>query len=515
MTQQHPHVGAQRAAPLHHNRPMRWLIPLLWIAFGLRVQGLHNYTRLHPDEAFFAAFARNAVVRGEWLFPGNLDKTPLALYGQSLTMALAGMRYDGALWQVSLIQGEFAVRLFSLFMGIISVAAVYALGRRVWRSSAAGLLAAALWGMSPYGVIFSPTAFTDMPMIAFALLALVTALDRRPVWAGVAWALAYGCKQQAVLFLPLVLLWIIIPRRGVPWDAPTQTFTRLTRFFLPIVCGLALLALWDSVRPEDAVSTLATANNAPSGWIIAPDDVWPRLLGWADLSQWAFGNAWITALWLGAALWGILRRGIHWRQAINPSPTAVLVWLIGYGVLHWLVPLNMYDRYVLAALPLVAVWVGGIIENRNHRRGDPWVTPTMAVMLLALTVFNGYGQPIGGDQGQHDGIIPLADFLNTREFGAIVYDRWLGWELNYYLGAWTDKRRAYYPTPAAMAQDAALQVPDVAPRYFPVPYSADFSAWQAALINAGFAVCRVYDDGNRFAVFALTNTDTVVQPLCL
>ena len=87
----------------------------------------------------------------------------------------------------------------------------------------------------------------------------------------------------------------------------------------------------------------------------------------------------------------------------------------------------------------------------------------------------------------HDGIDRVAAYLNERALGAIVYDRWLGWELGYYMGAWSDKRRVYHPTPRTLAADA-VQQRDPAPRYFSVPNDAPYAAWLRALSDAGFDV---------------------------
>jgi hypothetical protein len=99
--------------------------------------------------------------------------------------------------------------------------------------------------------------------------------------------------------------------------------------------------------------------------------------------------------------------------------------------------------------------------------------------------------------------MPLADFLNAKPLGAVVYDHWLGWELGYYLGEWTDKRRVYYPTPEALVSDA-LKLDDPAPRYFVAPTREPVAPWLDALRRAGYAVERVYQQ-QGFAVYELTS----------
>jgi hypothetical protein len=118
------------------------------------------------------------------------------------------------------------------------------------------------------------------------------------------------------------------------------------------------------------------------------------------------------------------------------------------------------------------------------------------------------GVPIGAaasalrDDGRsYAGIDQAAAYLSARALGAIIYDRWLGWALDYYLGAWSNKRRVYYPTPDALAAGAAAQ-PDPAPRYFAAPVDVDTQPYLDALESAGFHARQVFEQGN-FQVYAL------------
>ncbi len=513
-------------APHHHNLALT--VAVLLIAAFLRAHLLGLDGRFHPDEALFAAFARDAAVRGEWLLPGNLDKTPLSIYLQAALMLVMGNRWDGAVWVLDVQQGEFVARLVGVYTGVLLVALTGRLAHTLTRSRGAAVTAALLVALSPYGIAFSASAFTDMPMVLFGVLALWAAVTGRGVWAGVALALAYACKQQGLLFAPLVV--------GASWR---------TRRCAPLEFGgafaavIAPLIVWDAMRPYPSVLLLAFQNNAPDAPLVPPGEWLPRIGAWWALLRWMFGGALLTGVVLLLAAWGTVR-----------GP-ALLRWLgayvVGYGLLHLLVPLNVYDRYVLPVVPLVAIlaaWglvaVGRFVANAlrispaNTHKGLAPLDPLFSLCIADRTagcragkLCRGVGQrpmlplllailltpgawaaanntlPIGADKGQHDGIIALADYLNGREFGAIVYDRWLGWQLNYYLGGWSDKRRAYYPTPQQMATDPALTVPDVAPRYLPAPRTADVTPWLAALGEAGFTSCVGYRDAN-FVVYVLS-----------
>lgn len=181
---------------------------------------------------------------------------------------------------------------------------------------------------------------------------------------------------------------------------------------------------------------------------------------------------------------------------------------VGYLLLHWLLAFDTYDRYLLPVLLVVVL----LIARGLDWIGEQWIGAgrlrrfagkVLIIGSLGSALAASFGQiPLGGDQGRHTGIDALAAYLNAKPIGTIIYDHWLGWELGYYLGAWSDKRRVYYPTPAALVADALLQ-PDAAPRYLPVPSDVVVRPWLEALTTAGFAPTLTYQDA-RFVVYELT-----------
>jgi hypothetical protein len=113
------------------------------------------------------------------------------------------------------------------------------------------------------------------------------------------------------------------------------------------------------------------------------------------------------------------------------------------------------------------------------------------------------------DRARDDDIIDLATHLNAKSLGAILYDPWLGWELGYYLGAWSDKRRVHYPSSETLADDALLN-PDLAPRYFIVPRERDVTRWLEALEKNDFIVALDWEN-TRYVVFELIPPEIVGQ----
>ncbi|MCU0512126.1 MAG: glycosyltransferase family 39 protein [Anaerolineae bacterium] len=435
-------------------------VVVLLLAAACCALRLAQAARFHPDEAFFMTFARNAAVTGDWWLTGPLDKPPLTLYLNALALHLLAVDADaGGVYFLDVYKGELAARVAGLLVGVLCVALLLALARRWLRQEGAALAAGGLLALSPFTAAFSPTAFTDMPMLLAVLAALLAAAAarRRAGWAGLWLALATAAKPQALFFLPLlvVLLW------PGGWRA-------LLRAALALAGGGAALLAWDALRPGDSVFALGAANNAPGQLLAAPADWLPRLLRWLELAQYLGGTALLTGALLLLALWRG-RRGMGWLWA----------WAGAYSAFHIITAVNVYDRYVLLLLPALALLAGPALAELRPR----WLWLPGGLLLLAAVA----GAPIGGDRGAYAGIDRLAHFLNAQPVATVIYDRWLGWPLGYYLGPWTDKRRVYYPAPPALVA-GALSLAEPGRRYFIAPVDVPYQPWLAALQAAGFRV---------------------------
>lgn len=477
---------------------------ILLVGAGLRLDALGHDLRLHPDEALFSTFAREAALNGAWLLPGDLDKPPLAIYAGALSMTLTAARLTPEdVLDFSIRQGEFAARLPNTFAGIILIAVVYALGRALYRERRIGLLAAGLIALSPLALAFSATAFTDGLMLTLMTLALLMIAGRSPrwSWAGLWLGLAFASKPQALFYLPLVIgLGLALHRTQRPIHA-------LAHFVLPPLLVIAALLVWDAARGQStSMWALAAANNNPAR-LIRADEWLPRLGAWLGYAQAFFSPRGLALLPLIPLITAVrIRRQPACRAAL--IDVALLTFVLAYGLLHWLVAFNLYDRYLLPLLPtmclLGASALLGLWDGLPRLRAL-WLAAGLMVMgSMLLGAFEaGAGRgAVGADRGRHAGIDQLADYLNAQPLGAIIYDHWLNWELGFYMGQWSDKRRVYYPSTAALTADALAQ-PDPADRFFPFPRDQAAEPWLEALEAAGFAVERVYDQAG-FVVYRLT-----------
>lgn len=472
------------------------LIIILLLGAGLRFHASGQDFRLHPDEAFFSTFARNAAVQGQWMLPGALDKTPLTVYASALSMHLtAAYATEQNIIEVDIRQGEFATRLPNTFASIILIALTHTLTWQITYRQRPALIAASIAAFSPYLIVFSASAFTDVLMVLFMMLALLMSLRGRLVWSGVFLALSFASKQQGVLYLPLIL--------AVMWSQHRLTRRNLTQCILAFSSGVLIVLLWDAARPEDSVFAIASANNNPERLFVTSGEWLPRLRVWLRHAGWILGPPVLTYALIAGAL------AISWvyKRHITIQRTNLVFILAGYvliyGLAHWLLAFNTYDRYLLpiALLVIVLVSIGLIPLFTQLSKLQSLLRaalPILTITVMSLLFFTGYGASRGqidiGRNGypRQTDVIEIAGYLNAKPLGAIIYDPWMGWEMGYYLGAWTDKRRVYYPEPEIVVLDAPRN-PDTAPRYLIAPKNTHYTAWLNAFDAIGFITTLAYE----------------------
>ncbi len=499
-------------------------ILIVLIGAALRIQALTVDVRFTPDEALFASFARDASLRGEWLMPGDLDKPPLTLYANALSMSLfaAHTNANGVL-DFTPRQGEFAARLPAALASIIQIALMIALARALYpHDDRVALWTGIFTALSPFIIAYSATALTDGLMLPFGVLAMLYAAKGRPLYAGIALALAFAAKPQGLYFAPLcIVLMLIVSTPNTPvgtrYSASAADtglpgpYKHILLLIAPTLITLPLISLWDSLRPNSPdLWALAAANNNPAR-LIRSSELIPRFLDWFQPTYIFLGAG--TVILLAAIPLMIAFRIRRDARTHHAAVDLVLVtFVLIFYLVHWLIAFNTYDRYLLIAAPALillcarsGLWLWRIIGHYFGVTLKAEVALVGAALVLALfgagiNAARAY-TPYNDERLRYVGIIDLAAELNALPTATIIYDHWLGWELRFYMGAWADKRRVYFPTPNTLAQAAALD-PDLAPRYFPMPAHQAPEVWLDALREAGFASTRIYAQGG-FVIYRL------------
>jgi len=254
---------------------------------------LTNYP-LHRDEALYGYWARLiASGRDPLLLIPWIDKPPLGLY-----LSAASIRAFGV--------SELALRLPGIIASLLTVVVTFGFARRAYDTRVA-LVAAGLVALSPFAILFAPTAFTDPWLTLWLVAAAWAALARRPFLAGLLLGLAVASKQQGVLGVPLVLALLLMQnRRGAgaqgSQDSPPplrSSAPPLLRSILGFALIFAPLTYWDSLRwvnrPSFWDRSLATYGQLA----LAPLTEWPqRAADWATQLGYLFGLPALSALML-------------------------------------------------------------------------------------------------------------------------------------------------------------------------------------------------------------------------
>ncbi len=387
----------KRAAPL---------AALTLFALALRVLPWLANLPLHHDEALYGTWAR-AIADGSdpLLLAPWVDKPPLVLY-----LLASAIRTTGV--------SEMSLRLPGMLAGTFTVPATYLLARRLY-GRGPGWAAAVLVALSPFAILFAPTAFTDGWLALFVTLAVAAAVGQRPGWAGVLLGLAAASKQQGVLFASLVLALVLAsvrPSAGVLSGETEESAAEGRR--LPAILQAVSAAVlgflvvfgpvtwWDSLRWHNRPSYWDQSLQTYGGIVLLPAAEWPgRAVQWAEQAGRLYGFPLLSGLVLAGAAATFAGA---WSRLIRPHPSTALPavaplrmpdpadtsspavaplrmpdpghnrnrsgaarvaderpfsWLIGgfvvaYFVVHIVVSFQPWDRYLLPVLPLICVLAG-------------------------------------------------------------------------------------------------------------------------------------------------------------
>lgn len=501
------------ALRLHAISERLWV--MLWLGVGLILR-LLSFGRfpLREDEALYAYWAR-LISSGldPMLERAAVDKPPLYIYLLAHTFTWLG-------------PDEAVGRGLNVACSVLALALLWLLARRLYGPDTARW-ALALYALSPFGISFAATLYTDPMMVMWLLLALLAAAHGRGLFAGLGLGLAFAVKQNALLFTPLILALLLLAppsRRPRLASLPPRLTAALVRL-LAAAAGFYYVWFkvwqWDGWRilPAEIPSFWQQAWNSYGGLELLPLAEWPAALSaWAGVWRWFGGSAAGTL-----ALCGLMAAGAglllnRHRSGRHAQAAAILLFTAGYGLGHALFSFQAWDRYLLGLAPLAAllagrgltlIWAPALGAGRQR-----WQSAA-ALLAVALLLWGGVQAaqarlPVGGDHGAYSGIERVAAYLRQQAPAqrGVIYQRWLGWHWQWYL--WdAPAGRVYWDSPAMLVAD--LQ-PD------PTGYTrfVVFPAWQlherpqlqAALAPLGLRLAerlRVSAGGElRFLVYQIT-----------
>ena len=403
---------------------------------------------LHPDEALYIHWGQ-LISSGQdpMLNSVPVDKPPLLLYILAQCFRFLGV-------------SETVGRLPSLLAQAGTIALTFALGKRLYHHRI-GLLAAVLVAVSPYHLLFAPTAFTDPLMTLFVMLACWLAVDDKPELAGLCLGLAAATKQQGVLFLPLVM--------GLIWLCQTRSngkrLVALVRCLIIFFIALSIPLIWDANRTYETGFWLQSSQSY-GGLALTIPHLLDRLSSFGAL-LYLMTDSPVLSLIFGGGV--IILAVVGWwqRQSEGPYPVQakadglLFTFCLVFILLHALFTFQIWDRYLLGLLPLLGLLLSRVlhIPEMVLKSRQGWVTFIGLILVIVLmmrpvqTAISG-DYPLGGDRGSYYGMAEVTTYLRGHAGANVtLYHRWLGTHWRYYLFRFPYDLR-FWQTPEDLADQA-------------------------------------------------------------
>ncbi len=336
--------------------------------------GTNSLSLADPEEARCGLIVRDMLEHGHWLMPHLEGKPYFDKPAPFFWLAAAGVSLTGS--------RELGGRLIPALAGLLAVLVTFAFARRVFRSSAAGLLAGLVLATSGEFFFMARWYRMDMPFIA-AMWAAVwwfwRSEDRRlrgehyskaKAWLGfyLFAGVATLFKGPAGLGLPcLALLSYFLLSRQYRRIAELLSLPGIAAYFLVAAPWYVAVSL---TEPGYASEFFLRQNIA-------------RFTGAADMGHKWPGILYVPIIIAGMLPWSIFLPAIavryfprRWKSR-NDSPALSFLWLCA---LVWLVFFafsgTKLASYVLPVFPPLAVLVGGLVAS--------WIASSQTDTLMKL-----------------------------------------------------------------------------------------------------------------------------------
>lgn len=322
---------------------------------------------------------------------GLAERGPAAFYGGGFADYLPGYLY--VLWVIGELAARlrfndqaflFAIKLPAAVADLVGAALLYRLASR-WASPRTALLLAGLYLFHP-ALVFNGSYWGQADSVgATAALGAVALFLRGHPLAWSAAALAFLIKPQTAPLL--AVLGIALIRRSLrPPDRPGGFRPRPDLIIAAaLIGGATIVALGAPFRvgPGRLVSLLQTAANIYPYSSVVAFNLWGALAGFwrSDLLRFAglplyLWGALATAFAEAVVLFAVWRRPTH-RTVILGAAAAL--------VASFLLPTRMHERYLVPALPFLA-----LAPAVDRRAWGPYLGLSL---LLALNLLYAYTRP--------------------------------------------------------------------------------------------------------------------------
>jgi 4-amino-4-deoxy-L-arabinose transferase-like glycosyltransferase len=353
-------------------RPVVTLLFLSSLTFFL---GLGRPAISDSDEGFYAESAREMVEGGDWLTPrfnyaDRWQKPVLYYWLTAATYLVLG-------------QTELAARLWSSLSGIGLVLLTWTIARRLNHEAAAprddaAWLAAAIVATCFGCYAMARLALPDLPLAFLITLAIWSALDNRPLLAGIAAGFGFVMKGPLAVVIPGIVL---VP---IWWRERRLTEIRLKDIALGAaafaVIGLPWYLAMASEHGAAYLESFFVGDNFErftTDRFNAPRPVWfyvPIVIG--GMVPWS--------MYLAMLPWQSVRDTLVRRRSLSANDWRLLIWWF-VPLLFFTISIGKQPRYILPLLPPLGIMLARTIARRVHDADEtPQKMLTIATWATAL-----------------------------------------------------------------------------------------------------------------------------------
>ena len=417
-----------------------WLAVILLLAAFLRVYQLDQLPPgLHYDEAFNATMAHRVLTGAERpiFFTEDMTEEPLAIYVTALSFALFG-------------ETPWAIRLVSALAGIITIAALYALARAMFRARLTAALAAFTLAILYWHVNFSRLGMEPIftPLMMTLAFAFLWRAIRPPLRSegGTGWGFALAgiflaatlYTYKAAFFAPILFVVFIGLEILLDRTFGTQNSRGLIILVIAAVLVFSPLGLYLATHPEQFLErpgtvTVASFDNATLadntskivGMFFLHGDDNPR----SNLP----GRPALDPFLAIGFIVGVVACIVRIRQRESRFLLLWLVVMVLPSALTDFAPHFGRSIGVTPALALIVAYGFGIILQKaeSTKQKAHWLLPTVGCLLLVglafstFTTARDYFQSWGTRTGLFDsfdvGYFTLAEKLRDRPASEAIY----------------------------------------------------------------------------------------------
>lgn len=324
---------------------------------------LHNtgseHAATNPDEYLYLQITRLTAATGHWLplqaaATKHRNTKPPGLFWQGLAATDSGNIWE--LWRL-----RWPNALFS----VATAAMVFFVARRLGGTFSAGTAAAlsylAFLGVYRHGRVF----LTSAPETFWLFLPFFILLMRpraHPGWtASFAFGLILGAGllyKSFAMIIPAAgaLAWWTLHLRG--YQTREWLARDAAKILLTAAVALAVFALWFLLDPQRQFIFPDFVLKENAGKFDAQEAGYVATALWGKHSIWQYSAGWLTNAGLMApAVIAVFVLGWRNRHSMSEGEQLLWIWMITLFAFH-LLPNLRYERYLLPAMPAVAVLCG-------------------------------------------------------------------------------------------------------------------------------------------------------------